>query len=79
MLQKIKIQRLIRKEDASFPKNLQLAILSAPLTVIWPMSACNVSSQHFFKPCVQMMLSVKAQSTFFFIGINNAFWFVHYC
>jgi hypothetical protein len=63
----------------SFPKSLQLAILWAPLRVIWPMSAHNVSSQNFFKPCVQLMLFVKAQSTSFFIDINNAFWFVHYC
>jgi len=56
---------------------LQLAILSAPLRVIWPRCAGNVSSQHFFKPCVQLMF-VKAQTTPFFIDIIKAPWFIHY-
>ena len=35
----------------SFPKSMQLAILSAPLRVIWPSSAGNVSSKHFLQLC----------------------------
>ena len=44
----------------SFSKSLQLAILSAYLRVIWPRSTGNVSSQHFFKPCVQLMFYWRA-------------------
>jgi hypothetical protein len=55
----------------SFPKSLQLSIISAPLRVIWPRSAGNVSSQHFFKACVPLMLFVKAQTAFFFIEVIN--------
>jgi len=42
-----------------FYKSLQLAIISAPLRVIWSRSAGNVSSRYFFKPRVIVGVLLK--------------------